>query len=157
MENIYDKFEPFIQLPAQEFDFRSSRHEVWENGKMINGGNSNTNISCVKTLSDEKEFNIHEKSKIDLDNIPSNINLNKSVIFDLLITQTDRLQLISVPDNKFINCIGLQAMKLMIGQTTNKIPLLSNPYCCSIFLKENKILKISFSFDNPEKLIEFYK
>jgi hypothetical protein len=53
--------------------------------------------------------------------------------------------------------MGISMFKMTIGATRDSKHFERNePYCCNIFLQNGTIAKITFSFSNPEKLIEFY-
>lgn len=150
---MYDKFEAFLQLDKQNFSFLPSRYEVWKTGQMVENGNINKPI--IATVSD---VDGEEKVVVTFIDQKLNIQLASTNIYDLFTTSVDRLQLLTIPQQTNAeNNMAIQMFKMTIGPTRAFKNFNTNePYCCNIFTINGTINKITFSFSNPEKLIEFY-
>ncbi len=150
---MYDKFEAFLQLDKQNFSFLPSRYEVWKTGQMIENGNINKPI--IAKVSD---IDGEEKVVVTFLDEKLNIQLASTNIYDLFTTSVDRLQLLTIPQQTNAeNNMAIQMFKMTIGATRAFKDFNANePYCCNLFTIDGVINKITFSFSNPEKLIEFY-
>jgi hypothetical protein len=150
---MYDKFEPFQLLNKQDFGFFPNRYEIWQGGQMI--GNGKTNNPIIATVT-----NIGGEDKVVVTFIDDNLNnqLAKQNIFDQFVTSSDRLQLLTVPEqSNAANNMAIQMFKMTIGATRAFKNFSSNEaYCCNLFILNGKIDKITFSLSSPDKLIEFY-
>jgi hypothetical protein len=149
---MYDKFTPFLKIPKRTFTFTPKRYEIWFGGKLINSG-----VSALPIY-----FTVIQEEKLDVFRVSIfESSLHKEIahqfILDEFITSNDRLQLVTIPSETNPKCLGLEAMKMIIGATRDEKNFESNePYCGNLFLQQDAIVKITFSFSNPEKLIEFY-
>lgn len=149
---MFDKFEPFLRLNKQDFIFVPNRYEIWMKGQMIGNGNTTSEITAKVSL-----FDGDEKMEILFDSALLNKELATKNIFDEFITSSDRLQLITIPENTNVENMGITMFKSEIGATRNQKSFNYNePYCCNVFLQNGAIVKITFSYSNPEKLVEFY-
>lgn len=149
---MFDKFEPFKVLQKQDFSFRPTRYETWIGGKMVASGKTNSIISA-KVVTIENG----EKMEVSFNDSELNNELAITNIFDEFITSTDRLQLITIPNETNNENMGILMFKMNIGATRNsKNFSRSEPYCCNLFMQSGKIAKVTFSYSNPEKLLEFY-
>ena len=149
---MFDQFEPFNRLKKQNFSFQPSRFETWIGGKMIDSGNTNEVISATVVNQDGNE-------KIEVSFNDNNLNSELAVIntFDEFITAKDRLQLVIIPEVTDVENVALMMFKMTVGATRErKYFRKSEPYCCNLFIQNGTIAKITFSFSNPEKLIELY-
>jgi hypothetical protein len=151
-EPIYDKFESFQSLQKQEFAFHPTRYETWKGGKMIKSGKTNSIINVKVVLVEGVE-----KMEVSFNDSNLNNELANKNIYDEFITAHDRLQLITIPNETNSQNMGIQMFKMTIGATRQQKNFNNNePYCCNLFLIQNKIAKVTFSYSSPEKLIEFY-
>lgn len=154
----YDQLVPFqIVEEALNFRFITYRYEEWSNGKLQRKGNIMANIVCIPVFFDDK------KSEITFRNIPKELNIHETLIFDLTFTGKDRIFLATIPQKTNIesyNTFGVFKSSVPLG-----FPIITReerefdenePFACSIFLQNDEISKISFSFGNNPRLIEFY-
>lgn len=150
---MYDTFEPFKQLDIQEFNFKPNRFEIWKGGKMIDSGITNDVIRATECETENGNGALITVNDSELFQLISHENY-----FDVFMTSKDRLQLVKVPSSgNGDENMGITMFKMTVGATRSHTDFQDNePYCCNLFLKEGKIDKITFSFSNPEKLIEFY-
>jgi hypothetical protein len=149
---MFDKFEPFLNLQMQDFNFQPTRYEIWVGGQMVNSGKMNSQIKATVIKQNSVEL-------VEIAFIDNNLNneLATKNIFDKYVTATDRLQLITIPEETNSENIGIMMFKMTIGATrANKDFSRNEPFCCNLFLQEGVLAKVTFSFSNPEKLIEFY-
>jgi hypothetical protein len=149
---MFDKFEPFQGIQKQDFAFQPTRFEIWIGGKMFANGRTNSIIYAKVIKIDDKE-----KMEVICDNGQLNRELADKNIFDEFITATDRLQLITIPNETNSENMAIMMFKMNIGATRDSKNFNRNePYCCSLFMQNGRIAKITFSYSNPEKLLEFY-
>jgi hypothetical protein len=149
---MFDKFEPFHSLQKQPFSFQPARYEIWSDGKMEKKGRTITIIRAKVVTIDSVE-----KTEVSFNDLFFNHELSDKIVFDEFITATDRLQLITIPEETNCENIAISVFKMTIGSTRECKNFFRNePFCCSLFIQAGKIEKVSFSFSNPERLIEFY-
>jgi hypothetical protein len=149
---MFDKFEPFKGLQKQAFAFSPTRYETWVGGKMIASGKTNSVVNA-------QVVNIEGKERVEISFNDSVLNteLAKKNIFDEFVTGSDRLQLITIPNETNSDNMGINIFKMTIGATRPSKNFSSNePYCCNLFMQNGSIAKVTFSYSNPEKLLEFY-
>ena len=149
---MYDNFEPFLGVTKHNFDFQPSRFEMWIGGKMINSGKTNQIISARANIIDGAE-----KMQVIFSDSNLFTELAERNIFDEFLTAKDRLQMITVPAQTNVDNMGIMGFKMIIGATREIKNFNRNePYCCNLFLENGIIVKVTFSYSNPEKLLEFY-
>ena len=149
---MFDNFEPFLKLQKQNFNFQPNRYEIWMKGQMIGSGQTTSLITAKVAYHDGEE-----KMEILFDSPLLNKELATKNIFDEFLTSGDRLQLITIPEQTNVENMGITMFKSNIGPTRNQKSFNNNePYCCNLFLQNGVIAKITFSYSNPEKLVEFY-
>jgi len=149
---MFDNFEPFLRVEKQDFDFQATRYETWMKGQMIGSG-STTAVISARVVSENGE----DKMAILFDTPSLNKELSQKNIFDEFVTSKDRLQLITIPDQTNVENMGIMMFKMNLGATRQHKEFNNNePYCCNLFLQNGVISKVTFSYSNPEKLVEFY-
>lgn len=152
---MYDTFPPFQEVEKQDFSFETSKFEIWMKGKLIKSGKINTLIKG--TVNYSKETTNEVMTIVIKPN-----ELEKEIVsqteYDIMFTNNDRLILATIPSNQTPNdCVAMTMTRTIIGATRgHKTFLEKEPFNCSIFMIKQKIKKVTFSFNNPEKLIEFY-
>lgn len=153
MTEKWDRFQAFQKVKKLKFVFKPSRFEIWMGGKMIENGNvSNQLMASNIKIGDEEKMVVH----FDEPNLYHEIAPEQ--VFDEFITANDRLQLLIIPNETNSENMALVMFKAVIGPT-RKEKNFSNTeaFCCNLFLKNQIISKITFSFSNPEKLVELYQ
>jgi len=149
---MFDRFNPFQRLQKQSFSFQSKRYEIWMNGQMIKNGKTNAKIGS-KLIYD----NGIQKVDVIYDDPILFDELAQNNTFDEFVTATDRLQLITIPAQTNSQNMGIMSFLMALGATRSVKNFAKNePYCCNLFLQNGEIVKITFSFSIPEKLVEFY-
>lgn len=150
---MWDSFEPFQSLDIQEFKFKPNRYEIWKGGKKIDDGNT-TQIIRNK----EKQTVNGTIAVISFSDPNLHSELSSENEFDVFITSNDRLQLVKVPSSgNGDNNMGISMLKMTVGTTRHHTDFSSRePYCCNLFLQEKNIVKMTFVFSSPDKMIEFY-
>lgn len=80
-----------------------------------------------------------------------------STVFDKCITSLDRLLLFSIPTKSNAEVRSNQMLRIVFGFTCNeRIYKNIEPVVGSLFFENGKLVKVSFTMANPERLIEFY-
>lgn len=149
---MFDTFEPFKGLQKQNFQFQPTRYETWMAGKMIDSGRTNSIIAANVIYQDGSE-----KMEVTFDDLNLNGELTMKNVFDEFVTAKDRLQLIVIPEETNSENVAIMMFKMTIGATRQRKNFSrGEPFCCNLFMQGGAIAKVTFSFTNPEKLIEFY-
>ena len=155
---MYDKREGYqIAEKSLEFTFKPSRYETWASGELIDKGSTSAKIQCIPVFFDES------KSEIKTFSLSDNLNLRDTLIFDMTFTSGDRIYIATVPQETNIEDYNsFQSFKTNVPFnfpiiTREKRDFdINEPYVCSVFTQNNVIVKISFSFGNRPRLLEFY-
>ena len=160
----FDTFEPG-EIGMVPWKFKPSRSELWQEGQCIEEKQlRQTEItSCVWDSIDtmfNPLYNNQENGEFKDLNIESseNIKIKKNLHFDRFITNNDRILMMTIPDKTNIASIGITNIKAIYGATCKEyIFEEKEPYCCSLFFQNKQLVKETFSFGSPERLLEFYK
>lgn len=145
---MYDTFEPFEKIKPFEFNFTTKSYKIWVNGQVIKERNIFNNILFSPNFVDNNKIVVKFENEID--------SIHKKLNFDSFITSNDRLQMLIIPAETNNNNPGIDIFRNFLGPTRNQFDFDNKtPYCCNLFLIQNKIVKITFSFSNPLMLIEF--
>jgi hypothetical protein len=148
----FDSFEPYNGIKKQPFAFCPNRYEIWMKGELIDSGKTKNEIVAEVKLANKTE--IVEVTFSDSTLYKEMSNLNE---FDAFISLSDRLMLCIVPLETNVWNGGITSLLNTIGHTRKEKNFKSNePYCCNIFTIKGCVAKLTFSFSNPEKLLEFY-
>ncbi len=151
---MYDKFTPFqIIKTGINFTFKPERYEIWQSGRCIE---NNTNIELIVSQNEST-------NKIFVESSSNKLNLSRHLEFDICYTSGDRIYCATVPEQTNIgNKDAFISFKTNIPFGFNIITRdfkkfeENEPYVCSIFLINKKVAKVSFSFENNSRLLEFY-
>lgn len=151
----FDSWPLFQDFSFKEFRFPVDRYEEWEDGRMIDFGEVHFNI-CFK-------YNaggfFSRKTSIDvvLDNNPISQKIISSIKFDRATTNGDRILFYVAAEQKNIQNPALEMLSSMLGYTRDSKYYDSiEPVFASIFTINHDVAKVSFSFGNPDRLIEFF-
>lgn len=152
MSENWNRFEPFKLLQKAYFTFNPTRFEIWKGGKMIKNGSVESVLYTTVQQYDNEEYMVVNFDEINLAN-----EISSELFFDIFITAADRLQMLTIPNVTNSENIALNMFKMTIGPTRDFKNFNSQePFCCNLFFKDNQLNKITFSFSNPEKLLELY-
>ncbi len=155
---MYDKRESYkISEKALSFNFQPNKYEIWAGGSQIDRGNLNGKIQCIPSILSQSQ------SEIKVFNFPEKLNIRHTLLFDLTFTCGDRIHLATIPNETNINNYdSFRSFKSNVPLGFNIITRQkrdfeeNEPYVCSVFTTNNKIVKISFSFGNQPRLLELY-
>jgi hypothetical protein len=144
----------FEKIKKYGFSFTPSNYEIWMAGRCIKSGSVYGDIVAEVMKSEITKKTIFQISFSD-EELRNDIALLNE--FDIFFKSSGRYMMATIPSNKTNNdCIGLSSLRLMKGATRNqKLFALNEPFGCSIFIAGEKLSKVSFAFNDPEKLIEF--
>ena len=135
---------------VDNFDFTSHNFVEYENGKIKSKGNAIVKI----IVNNEYRYNKYSVSVLG-NGIKDKINLEFE--FDACMGCNDRLLLYSLPKETNANIIVMTVLQNICHCTRNlKIYSATEPVVCSIFTSKGHLVKLSFTFANPERLLEFY-
>lgn len=148
----YDKHgTPYMELNKLEFEWNSSYYEVWQNNSTVDKQHSSIKFIGVPTLSTDIQ-----KIKVSATDAAIFKHLNKEFEFDVYFTLEDRLVFMTLPLESNGNKI-IQTHLLSMSATRSAKNFHENePYACSIFTINGMLAKMSLSFCNPLKAIDFY-
>ncbi|MEJ7770182.1 MAG: hypothetical protein WKF70_07500 [Chitinophagaceae bacterium] len=148
---MFDNFDPFKILEKENFTFQPSRYEMWIGGEMVRSGKSDRLITAEVV-----EVAGIQKVEVTFDDTSLHAELSPSNIFDVFVTAKDRLLLIVLTEQTSENR-GIKGFEKAFGSAMKLTNLTGNqPYCCSLFLQQGNIAKVTFSYSNPKRLLEFY-
>ena len=120
---------------------------------MIDGAECLAEISFLPA---RKQSN-QATNAVKLNWIKGKAGIANNFTLDVGFTQNDRLTYASIPEETSADCVGIIAIRGVVGITDNSRQIVGNiPYCGNMFLKYGVLVKVTFAFSNPEKLIEFY-
>ena len=150
---MYDQFEPFKKISqGLNFQFMPERYEIWQNGRCFED-----KISIVFNIKQDEEGKVHVQIS------ENGLNIKSVVIFDMAYTSGNRIYCATVPiDTNINNSDAFLSFKrnvpLGFNITTRKSKFFdeNEPYVFSVFLMQNKLVKVSFSFENNPRIVEFY-
>ena len=149
---MYDTFVPFIEVKKYNFIFKPKRFEIWMNGKMVDNGNTN---SIIK--GEVINVDLHELVEVTFNDVSLHGELTQKNLFDEFSSLNDRLILITVPQETNASNSFLDMRRITSGATRQRKNFDRNePFACNLFFMNKNIHLVTFSFSNPEKLIEFY-
>ena len=150
---MYDQFKPFGKInQGLNFKFMPERYEIWQNGECIE---NRTSIM----------FNVKqdEKGKVHVSVSENKLNIKSTIIFDMAYTNGNRILCATVPmETNINNSDAFLSFKTHVPLGFDIITCKSKffdenePYAFSIFLIQNNVVKVSFSFENNPRLVEFY-
>jgi len=150
---MYDKYPSLQRLDKQDFGFLPTRYEIWKAGQITESGKTNMPIVAKVLQEDGKDI-------VGVMFVDPKLNneIAPQQYYDDFVTSADRLMLLTVPQQTNAeNTMAIQMFKMTIGTTRAFKNFSANEaYCCNLFTIDGNIEKITFSFSNPEKLIEFY-
>ncbi|MFN3851336.1 MAG: hypothetical protein ACK4NY_18005 [Spirosomataceae bacterium] len=148
----FDSFTPFQGITLSHFKFIPSRFEVWQNGQMSSSGKFNGVIEAMISPFDSNDVTIVISDKSIAEHILQEFK------FSICFTQKDRIQLAEIPPAQSNDCNGLNMLRMVTGDTCEKKTFgAKEPYCAGIFLQNGVVKKMTFSFNIPVRLIEFYE
>lgn len=146
----FDKFEPFNGVTIQKLRVSFDKYIVWQDGSIIDEGFKTTTFTCTPTA-----VYAGNKALINLDDITPFANhiSTSEMTFDIFITATDRLQFWNIPTRgNGDKSPAISMMKMVVGATRGDYDFARRePYVCNLFLVNQEIAKVTFSFVNPEK------
>jgi len=150
---MYDQFEPYVSIrQGLDFDFQPERYEIWQKGQCIE---HKTEIAFTVKQ--------NEKGQVLVSVSENDLNIKTNILFDMAYTSGDRIYCATVPSETNINnsdaFISFKAnVPLGFKIITREFKFFdtNEPYVFSIFLMQNHIAKVSFSFENNPRLVEFY-
>lgn len=138
-----------------DFDFRSLNFTEYENGKLKDCGSLPVTI-IVKDEINKYSVEINKYS-VSVTGNGIEDKINSVFEFDGCIGCNDRLLLYSLPEKTNANIIVMTVLRNLCPSTRNKkIYSATEPVVCSIFTNNGHPVKVSFTFANPERVLEFY-
>lgn len=151
---MYDKYTPFIKnTNFPTIVFKPERYELWQAS------------SCHKAMVDIAiEIHTDNTTGKFIVNISSNnLEINSHLEFDICYTSQDRIYFATVPlQTNINNSDAFNSFKMNVPHGFNIITRefkdfnTDEPYVMSLFTINNYLAKISFSFENKVRLLEFY-
>ena len=152
--NMYDRgvsivyFPPFSQVRPDSFSFEPSRYDEWRGGKKIDSGLTKIKVDC--TFFDEGNSVVRLLYN-DLQNKLSDCS------FDMAVTLEDRVLLFSNPSQSNADILAVTAFKYTFPPSRiEKNYLPTEPVVSSLFFRGGRLVKMTFTMSNPERLIELY-
>jgi hypothetical protein len=153
---MFDTHTPYQFLVPYSFNFQAHRFEEWKNGKMISEGKPIEFSGIVFTANKTEEDEYISVMALD-DEFEKLVDFF-STNFEKVFTLHDRIILVSIPPPSNKDIAGILALRETSGVTRFTADFgEKEPYCCSLYTIKGEVFKITFSFSNPERIVEFYK
>jgi hypothetical protein len=159
----FDQFTPFIPLVPGPFTFHSTRYELWKHGQKISQGSTPTKVEALLSPVSDSDIN---RYYVQINNPELHNTVVENNVFLIFTTQKDRIMLLNLPRNASRDTQGLSNLRSFLPSTGIGSDLPSSywpvsldknqPYCCSLFYQTKKLVKITFSINEPETLLELY-
>lgn len=151
----FDNWPPFQDFSFQEFHFPVDRYEEWESGRMIESKEVHFDIRFKYNsggfLSREVSIDVQLVGNPMFPKIVSNIK------FDRATTSGDRILFYIAAERSNVQNPSLAMLSSILGYTRDDKHYESNePILASVFTINHNVAKISFTFGNPDRLVEFY-
>ena len=154
---MYDKRTPFQVIEkGLNFNYNPSKFEVWSGGQLTDSGQFSGLIKCEQKGLESKNIVVTILDSLD------EIEIDHILDFDLSYTSGDRIYLATVPKRSNIsNYTSFQSFVSNVPWGFNIITREekefkeNEPYVCSVFTINNNVVKVSFSFGNNPRLLEF--
>lgn len=151
----FDNWPPFQDFSFQEFEFPVDKYEEWVDGKKILSGLANFTVHFKYN----KGVCFSKKISIDvvIERNPFPQKLLSNFKFDKATTSGDRILFYIAAEKSNVQNTSIMMLSNLIGSTRKTKYFDSNePVLASVFTINQNVAKVSFSFGNPERLIEFY-
>lgn len=150
-----DQWPYFQDFSFKEFYFPVDRYEEWEEGRLVQSDEIHFNIRFKYNSG----WLLNKKVSIDVklvDNpLPHKILSN--ITFDKATTNGDRILFYIAAEQTNATNPALIQLSTMLGFTRkSKYYDSKDPIFASVYTINHKVAKVSFSFENPDRLIEFY-
>lgn len=147
----YDRHEPILSvITFDPFYIKPVRFEEYQDGELIKQGETNICITMEKENVNYTYKGYVIKIQLLNNNIPTEID--SSFEFDICYRMGSRLLMLICPEDNDAN-----EFKMAFGVTRRSKNYSKNePWAGSIFTKNGRVAKVSFSLNNPQRLIEFY-
>lgn len=146
---IMDSSQSLTQVRIDSFSFEPSRFEEWKGGKRIDYGSTTIKIECTAYddgSAEVKLLNNDLKSKVS------------DCSFDMAINLDDRVLLCSYPSHTNANIIAMGIVEALFTPSRGeKFYEQNEPVLSSLFFNQGRLVKVTFTTCNPERLIEFYQ
>lgn len=147
----FDTYDQFYQghFTIQHFYVKSMK--LYEFGSIKLSDNSlNKCVLFPINVNGEEKYNFRFENEISADLLKSDTT------FDNGIAYNDRISFCTLPQQHNLNSMGLEVLKGFLGPTTSeKIFFHNEPYCMNVFTVRNNIMRISFGYGNPDRILEF--
>lgn len=153
MDENWDQFEPFKILEKYDFSFSPSLFEVWVNGSKNLEGTVSSELKGTVVKKDGTEKMLVTFKEKNLEN-----EIFGEIYFDEFVTSLDRLKLLAIPSETYTENIGLLTLRIIYGSTRGNYDFKpKEPYCCNLFFQSGVLMKVTFLFSYPVKLIELLR
>lgn len=146
---MMDSFQEFqeITIRAKNY-FYPSFYEEYEAGRMVSKGNTTMKIEFYSDVDGSVVCNISSND------LPGKLT---SARFDKCITLHDRILMLSCPQKTNANILAVTMMRATVGVTCLERNYKCNePVVGSLYTDDGRLVKMSFTISNPERLLELY-
>lgn len=128
--------------------FEPSHYEEWQGGQKIDSGSTATTIYCT--------FFEEGNSVVDffINDLQSKVS---DCSFDMAVTLEDRILLCSNPSRSNADILATGIISALFPSNGNiKFYEPDEPVVASLFFQGRRLVKMSFTMCNPERLVELY-
>lgn len=151
----FDNWPSFLDFSFQEFSFSVDRYKEWVAGRMISSGATHFNVYFKYDKNGFFSNKVSIEVKVEGNPFPQKLLSNFK--FDRAITSGDRILFYIAAEESNVQNTSVMMLANIIGSTRHSKFFESNePVLASVFTINQNVAKVSFSFGNPDRLIELY-
>lgn len=156
VEPNYDRFSATEDLVWTNIKFAPIRYEIWRGGQKIKFGKVS---NPVTVRLDENGSGYQGLGQLILNHTEKNLSdvLDQVVSFDMCGAQGNRRILFTVPTTTNARCTGMYSLQQRWPHSRYNYNFnTTEPYCCSVFTVQGRVVKMAFHLDNPDTMVELY-
>ena len=151
----FDNWPMLQDFTFQEFNFPVDRYEEWEKGRIIASGEVRFNIRFKYKMGGL--FSKKRYIDVALGNNPLLMKVVSKIKFDRATTNGERILFYIAAEQTNVQHVALDTLSSLLGYTRGRKYFDSNePIFASVFTINHNVAKISFSFCNPDRQLDFY-
>lgn len=151
----FDNWPMFQDFSFQEFRFPVDRYKEWEAGRLVASGDVHFNIYFK--YNSGGFFSQNVCIDVQLENNPMSRKIISTIKFDRATANGDRILFYVAAEQTNVQNTALAMLSSLLGYTRSKKYYDSNePIFASVFTINHNVAKVSFSFSNPDRQIDFF-
>lgn len=150
----FDQWPAMQEFSFKEFSFPVDRYEEWVEGERVSSGRVKFNI----VFKDKRHVLFFKDNiKVEFDENKVGDKILSKFDFDKALTSGDRFLFFTAAKSSNVENMSINWLSHIAGFTRKSKMYSSNePVIGSVFTINHDVAKVSFTFGNGNRLIEFY-